>query len=292
MDASHLRSLSINGVNHRKLKVDDWATLRSFAQLQRLVVRRIVVASETFSDALKDLRLLTEVVIVDVSFSSTAPVFDAIFSITHLKALAFDQGSSDTAFCLKKSERDMTQLTRLCWRYPIFFSWMWSLRQMVHLDITAVHSRHPKLLLWMLDGMPHLQSLRIENTGRPFLLPSCIFLQREKLKSIELRRVQIDLNLFEYLAGLRELTELRLQCHEGSKASSYIHFYADVNRLTQLTALEIVVNHSCPALLLQYLSGDRLKSVRELTLPGCRLDDDQRKDLFNRFPCLCRFCYF
>ena len=250
------------------------------------------MASEIFANALKDLHQLTEVAIVDVSFSSTAPVFDAIFAIAHLKALAFDQGSSDTAFCLKKSERDMTQLTKLSWRYPVFFSWMWSLPQMVHLDITAVHSRQPKLLLWMLEGMPHLRSLRIENTGPAFLLPSGIFLQREKLKSIELRRVQIDLNLFEYLAGLHELTELRLQCHESTKASSFIHLYADVNRLTQLTALEIVVNHSSPALLLQHLSGDRLKSIRELTLPGCRLNDDQRMDLFNRFPCLCRFCYF
>ena len=144
-------------------------------------------------------------------------------------------------------------------------------------------------LLQMAEKMPHLDCLEIHNQRKACYVPSHMFLRMESLRSLSLMKVDVDLNLFEALASLKHLTEFRLCCHADAALARLSGFYGNANRLQNLLFLRLDILDPYQQSVLECLSGVQLSRLQVLELPRCRLDDDQKNNLFSRFPSLRRF---
>ena len=116
-----------------------------------------------------------------------------------------------------------------------------------------------------------------------------MFLGTRHLRSLSLTGVSVDLILFEALAELRHLTELRLQRHADTKAACSYRFHAKANLLGNLRSLRLDIRCPYRTSLLESLSGARLSRLQVLELPQCELNGDQMKRLFSELPSLLRF---
>ena len=271
--------------------MDDWSSLRSFSRLKKLQMRDITVGTDSFWFSLVDLSL-TKLAVVDVLFPTGVPLLGVICLITSVSALELRPISRkplSVPCCIMPSMSHLTQLTRLSLEVSESLAWLTSLRRMIHLDI---HTRYPASqdgLLRVTENMPLLQTLKIENKRGACYIPSCMFLGTRHLRSLSLTGVSVDLILFEALAELRHLTELRLQCHADTKAARSYRFHAKANLLRNLRSLRLDIRSPYRTFLLESLSGARLSRLQVLELPQCELNDDQMKRLFSKFPSLRRF---
>ena len=267
----------------------DWSVLRSFTQLEQLVLKRIVLHEPNFIEVLADLCSLTELAILDAWPRYTGSVIDAILAKTTLAALTFKTCSPLEPLCILNSESDMTQLTRLCWRHISIFPALCLARKIVHFHCITKDLSHTRKLAWMVENMPDLQSLAIENGGRQSFLPNRVFLQAKALTSLTIKGFYVERSFFEALGTLHSLTHLCLNCHKSRRGSPLVEFFTGVNHLANLRELMLITRPPHPVLFLDHLSGDRLKGLQVLRLPGFRPTADQLNSLFGRLPSLRQF---
>ena len=271
--------------------MNDWSILKSFSHLRKLLLRDIAVKTDSFWFTLVDLSL-TKLAVVDVVFSTSVPLLGVICLLTSVNALELRPISRkplSIPCCIMPPLCNLTQLTRLSLEISASLTWLTSMRKMIHLDIRTRHAASQENLLQVTENMPHLQSLKIENRHGACYIPSCMFLATERLRSLSLTGVSVDLILYEALAELRHLTELRLQCHAGTKAASSYRLHAKANLLRSLKCLRLDICHPYRTFLLESLSGASLNRLQVLELPQCELNDNQMKRLFSKFPSLRRF---
>ena len=269
--------------------VEEWSILGQLTQLEKLVLKQIWLHEDSFIDVLAELSSLTDLAIVDVSPALTGPLIDAIFAQTSIKALKFKTWIPDEPLRIETSEGNVSQLTRLSWIHPTVFPALWSAHQMIHLRCTTDGPVHAEMMALMVKNMPDLQTLAIKNGVEECIFPNRVFLQAKNLTSLKIKGFSLEPNFFEALATLHSLTELRLSCYRSPCDVPLVELFTGVDHLTNLRELTLITQPPHPVLFLDHLSGDRLKRLQVLRLPGFRPTAGQLNSLFHRLPSLRQF---
>ena len=292
--AATLHHLTLTGMCGRILKLEDGISLGAFSRLRALALDNLSIGEGCLCSALGFMPLLADLSIVNVSFLSDASSLPiSSHPMTRLKSFEFRLVSWHVRpvwHWIGDSARRFPQLTRVSFEFPTSAYRLPSSKTMTYLTVHMFSQMAPNQMLQMTKIMPQLEVLEMHNYGGlAFYLPSCMFLNIKGLRSLILKGVPVELDFFDALASLEHLTALRLCCRQSTEGLQSVRFYAEANRLTNLLFLNLDILDPYKKLVLKQLSGVQLSRLQVLILPRCKLDDNQKNQLFSRFPSLRRF---
>ena len=289
----NLRSLTFDGILGLNLQVKDCDALKHLSQLDELVLRRTVVEEEDFLSVLENLSGLTTLEMFHVSMSNGKRVVDSIMAMSKLRTLTYRPfWMFRTQICTPTCTGRM-RLTKLSWEFNASLLRTMRLTEITHFDVLLRgHRKCSDDLVRALESTPNLQFLRIHVLrADELLVPSCLLARMTKLRVLDLRGVCSDSAIYQTLATLPELTELRVFSHPIMMAPASVSSHSQINLITNLKTLEM----RCTAYpleaddLLDSLSGQSLKRLQTLAVLSADLNWDRRAALFRRLLSLRHF---